>query len=119
MARFPDGFLWGAGTSAYQVEGSPLADGAGPSIQHRFAHTPGNVRDGATGDVAADHYRRYRDDVALMQELGLQAYQFSIGWARVVPEGTGAVNPAGLDFYDALVDALLEVGIRPVPILHV
>ena len=78
---FPDGFLWGSATSAYQIEGSPLADGAGPSIWHRFTHTPGMIADGDTGDVACDHYRRYRDDVALMRELGLQAYRFSIAWA--------------------------------------
>src|ERR1041384_5961028 len=90
MAAFPQGFLWGAATSAYQVEGSPLADGAGPSIWHRFAHTPGMVRDGDTGDVACDHYRRYRDDVALMREIGTTAYRFSISWSRVLPRGRGA-----------------------------
>ncbi|WP_028922254.1 glycoside hydrolase family 1 protein [Pseudonocardia acaciae] len=119
MTAFPDGFLWGAATSAYQIEGSPLADGGGPSIQHRFAHTPGNTLDGATGDVAADHYHRFREDVALMRELGLGGYQFSVPWSRVVPDGHGAVNHKGLDFYDALVDALLEAGIAPVPVLHV
>ena len=77
---FPQHFLWGAATSAYQIEGSPLADGAGPSIWHRFAHTPGMIRDGDTGDVACDHYRRFREDVALMRELGLNAYRFSINW---------------------------------------
>jgi beta-glucosidase len=117
--QFPDGFLWGAATSAFQIEGSPLADGGAPSIQHRFAHTPGNTVDGSTGDVAADHYNRYRDDVALMKELGLQAYQFSVPWSRVVPDGHGAVNQKALDFYDSLVDALLEAGIKPVPVLYV
>lgn len=117
--RFPDGFVWGAGTSAYQVEGSPLADGAGMSIQHRYAHMPGNTADGMTGDVLADHYRRWPEDVAIMKELGLQAYQFSIAWPRVLPEGVGRVNVAGLDFYDRLLDALLEAGVRPAPILHV
>ncbi len=116
---FPDGFLWGAATSAYQIEGSPLADGGAPSIQHRFAHTPGNTVDRSSGDVAADHYHRYRDDVALMKELGLGAYQFSVPWSRVVPDGHGAVNQKGLDFYDALVDALLDAGIKPVPVLYV
>jgi beta-glucosidase len=111
--RFPDSFLWGAATSAYQIEGSPLADGAGPSIWHRFAHTPGNTEGGETGDVACDHYRRYASDVALMKELGLDAYRFSIAWGRVVPEGAGRVNEAGLDFYERLVDALLEHGIEP------
>jgi len=117
--RFPDGFLWGAATSAYQIEGSPLADGAGMSIQHRFAHTPGNTRDGATGDVAADHYNRWREDITIMRELGLPAYQFSIAWPRVLPTGTGDVNKPGIDFYDRLVDGLLEAGIEPCPILHV
>jgi beta-glucosidase len=110
---FPEGFLWGAATSAYQIEGSPLADGAGPSIWQRFSHSPGRTHEGQTGDVACDHYRRYRDDVRLMAELGLNAYRFSISWSRVLPEGTGRVNEAGLGFYDRLVDALLEHGIRP------
>jgi len=111
--EFPAGFLWGAATSAYQVEGSPLADGAGPSIWQRFCHTPNMVRDGDTGDVACDHYRRYRQDVALMRELGLNAYRFSISWSRVLPSGRGAVNAAGLDFYERLVDALLQHRIEP------
>lgn len=110
---FPDGFLWGASTSAYQVEGSPLADGAGPSNWHRFAHTPGLVANGDTGDVACDHYRRFRSDVALMADLGLNAYRFSISWSRVLPSGVGKPNPRGLAFYDRLVDALLARGIQP------
>ena len=116
--RFPDGFLWGAATSAYQIEGSPLADGAGPSIWHRFSHTPGRTLNGDTGDVACDHYRRWAEDVALMSELGLGAYRFSIAWGRVLPEGAGRVNPAGLDFYSRLVDLLLEHGIQPVATLY-
>jgi beta-glucosidase len=112
-SAFPDGFLWGAATSAYQIEGSPLADGAGPSNWHRFAHTPGNTEGGAHGDLACDHYRRYRDDVALMAELGLQSYRFSVSWSRVLPNGRGAVNAKGLDFYSRLVDALLDRDIRP------
>ncbi|HEY7368857.1 MAG TPA: GH1 family beta-glucosidase [Thermoanaerobaculia bacterium] len=112
-ARFPSGFLWGASTSAYQIEGSPLADGAAPSIWHRFAHTPGLIRDGDTGDVACDHYRRFREDVALMKELGLNAYRFSISWSRVLPEGRGRVNERGLDFYRRLVEELEKAGIRP------
>jgi beta-glucosidase len=111
--RFPSGFLWGAATSAYQIEGSPLADGAGPSIWHRFAHSPGRTAHGETGDVACDHYRRYQSDVELMQSLGLNAYRFSISWSRVFPCGTGRVNQAGLDFYSRLVDALLGAGITP------
>ncbi|HET7232915.1 MAG TPA: GH1 family beta-glucosidase [Longimicrobium sp.] len=111
--QFPDGFLWGAATSAYQIEGSPLADGAGPSIWQRFSHSPGRTHEGQTGDVACDHYRRYADDVKLMAGLGLNAYRFSIAWARVFPNGTGRINEAGLGFYDRLVDALLEHGITP------
>lgn len=116
--RFPDGFLWGAATSAYQVEGSPLADGAGPSNWHRFSRRPGAIAGGDTGDVACDHYARFRDDVALMRELGLTAYRFSVSWSRVLPAGRGPVNERGLDFYRRLVDALREAGIRPFPTLY-
>jgi len=115
--RFPDSFLWGAATAAYQVEGSPLADGAGPSIWHRFVRTPGMVKDGDTGDVACDHYRRMADDVAMMKQLGLKAYRFSISWSRVLPEGRGRVNEAGLAFYERLVDTLLAHGIQPMATL--
>jgi beta-glucosidase len=121
MARrieFPANFLWGSATSAYQIEGSPLADGAGPSIWHRFVHTPGMVRDGDTADVACDHYRRYAEDVALMRRLGMRAYRFSTSWSRVLPQGHGPVNPAGLAFYDRLVDTLLEHGIEPLVTLY-
>jgi beta-glucosidase len=111
--QFPSDFLWGSATSAYQIEGSPLADGAGPSIWQRFMHTPGLVVNGDTGDVACDHYQRYAGDVALMRELGMQAYRFSVSWSRVLPRGKSAVNERGLDFYDRLVDALLENGIAP------
>jgi beta-glucosidase len=116
--RFPDGFLWGAATSAYQIEGSPLADGAGPSIWQRFSHTPGLTRNGDTGDVACDHYRRYRDDVRLMHTLGLNAYRFSVAWGRTLPNGTGAVNQRGLAFYDRLVDELLAHHISPAVTLY-
>lgn len=115
---FPEGFLWGAATSAYQIEGSPLAEGAGPSIWHRFAHTPGRIRGGDTGDLACDHYRRTAEDIALMAELGLSAYRFSIAWGRVLPEGRGRVNPAGLAFYERLVDGLLARGIQPMVTLY-
>ncbi|HUQ98254.1 MAG TPA: GH1 family beta-glucosidase [Gemmatimonadaceae bacterium] len=110
---FPEDFLWGTATSAYQIEGSPTADGAGRSIWHRFSHTPDNTWLDQTGDIACDHYRRYEDDVALMHELGTNAYRFSIAWARVFPEGTGRVNKKGLDFYSRLVDELLKKGIKP------
>jgi beta-glucosidase len=117
-ARFPPSFRWGVATAAYQIEGSAEADGKGPSIWDGFAHVPGRVRGGETGDVACDHYRRYREDVALMAGLGVTDYRFSISWARVLPEGVGPVNEAGLDFYDALVDELLEQGIRPLATLY-
>ncbi|MGH7725054.1 MAG: GH1 family beta-glucosidase [Candidatus Eiseniibacteriota bacterium] len=114
-SSFPEDFLWGAATSAYQIEGSPLADGAGPSNWHRFSHTPGRIKNGDTGDLACDHYRRWPEDVALMKRLGLNAYRFSISWSRVLPLGTriGGLNAAGLAFYDRLVDTLLESGIAP------
>src|SRR5436190_4282229 len=114
---FPRSFLWGAATSAYQIEGSPLADGAGPSIWHRFVRTPGLTKDGDTGDVACDHYRRMEDDVALMKRLGLTAYRFSIAWGRILPGGRGRVNQAGLGFYERLVDTLLANGIEPMATL--
>jgi beta-glucosidase len=116
--RFPKNFLWGAATAAYQVEGSPLADGAGPSIWHRFSHTPGRMVNGDTGDVACDHYRRYADDVSLMRDLGLGAYRFSISWSRILPDGIGRVNQAGLDFYKRVVDELQNAGIRPMATLY-
>jgi len=115
---FPPGFLWGAATSAYQIEGSPLGDGAGPSIWHRFVRTPGMVHAGETGDVACDHYRRLDSDVALMQSLGLNAYRFSVAWGRVLPEGRGRINAAGLGFYERLVDRLLAAGIAPMLTLY-
>lgn len=116
---FPEGFLWGAATAAYQVEGSPLADGAGTSIWHRFTHDPRlMIASGDTGDVACDHYNRMESDVDLMKRLGLQAYRFSISWSRVLPDGTGRVNQAGLDFYRRLVDRLLEAEIVPLPTLY-
>lgn len=116
--QFPAGFLWGAATSACQIEGSPLADGAGPSIWHRFCHTPGRIVDGDTPDIACDHYHRSAEDVGLMAELGLTAYRFSVAWARILPQGIGRVNPAGLAFYDRLVDQLLARGIRPAVTLY-
>jgi beta-glucosidase len=118
LVKFPGDFLWGAATAAYQIEGSPLADGAGASIWHRFVHTPGLVRDGDTGDVACDHYRLWAGDVALMRRLGLKAYRFSVSWSRILPGGIGATNSSGLDFYARLVDALLENGIEPLVTLY-
>lgn len=116
--RFPDGFLWGAATSAAQIEGGVGEGGRGESIWDRFAATPGRIADGSTPAVACDHVNRWREDVGWMRRLGLGAYRFSIAWPRVRPAGDGPVNPAGLDFYDALVDALLEAGIRPFVTLY-
>jgi beta-glucosidase len=115
---FPRDFVWGAATSAYQVAGAPDADGKGESIWDRFAHTPGTIVDGATGDVACDSYRRYPEDVALLRELGLGGYRFSVSWPRVFPDGSGTVNQRGLDHYRRLVDGLLANGIRPFPTLY-
>ncbi len=113
----PAGFRWGASTAAYQIEGAVDEDGRGPSVWDVFAARPGAVRDGDTGRVACDHYHRYPEDIALMRGLGLDGYRFSIAWPRVQPTGAGPVNPAGLDFYDRLVDALLAAGITPLPTL--
>ena len=110
---FPPGFMWGAATSAYQVEGAVDVDGRGPSIWDTFAATPGAVVAGDTGAVAADHYHRYQDDVRLMAELGMRMYRFSVAWPRIQPTGSGPGNERGLDFYRRLVDALLEAGITP------
>jgi beta-glucosidase len=114
---FPDGFVWGASTSAYQIEGAAAEDGRGPSVWDTFSHTLGKVRGGDTGDVAADHYHRMPDDLDLMKGLGLQSYRFSISWSRVLPTGRGAVNAKGLDFYKRLVDGLGERGIAAVATL--
>ena len=103
---FPPEFLWGAATSAYQIEGAADVDGRGASIWDTFARVPGCVRNGDTGDVAADHYHRWREDVALMAQLGLCAYRFSIAWPRIQPDGRGRINRKGLDFYARLVDEL-------------
>ncbi|MER7456359.1 GH1 family beta-glucosidase [Micromonospora sp. NPDC126480] len=117
LPQFPAGFRFGVSTSAYQIEGAVDADGRGPSIWDTFAHSPGRIVDGSTGDVACDHYHRYAEDVALMAGLGVNAYRFSIAWPRVRPAGDGPVNAAGLDFYDRLVDDLLAHGIDPVATL--
>jgi beta-glucosidase len=115
---FPQGFQWGAATASYQIEGAAREDGKGESIWDRFAHTPGRIEGGETGDHACDSYHRYRDDVALLRAMNLTSYRFSIAWPRVQPEGRGGANPAGLDYYRRLVDALLEAGIRPFPTLY-
>ena len=110
---FPDGFVWGSATAAYQIEGAVDADGRKPSIWDTFSHQPGRIVDGTDGDVACDHYHRWREDVALMADIGLGSYRFSVAWPRVVPDGAGPVNQAGLDFYRRLADALLENAITP------
>jgi len=110
---FPKEFVWGCASAAYQVEGAWNEDGKGPSIWDTFVHTPGHVVNGETADITVDHYHRYREDVTLMKELGLDAYRFSVAWTRVLPAGTGAINQAGLGFYDRLVDELLKQGIEP------
>ncbi len=113
-------FVWGAATAAYQVEGAWNEDGKGESIWDRFSHTPGKIKNGDTGDVACDHYHRYREDVALMRRLHLGAYRFSIAWTRILPQGLirDGINPRGLDFYDRLVDELLAAGIEPFATLY-
>jgi beta-glucosidase len=115
---FSSDFVWGAATAAYQIEGAVTADGRGESIWDRFCAIPGKVRNGDNGSVACDFYNRYRDDVELMRDLGVDGFRFSISWPRVLPEGRGPVNEAGLDFYDGLVDALLETGIKPFATLY-
>jgi len=118
LPSFPTDFTWGAATSAFQIEGAWKEDGKGESIWDRFCHTPGRIEDGETGDIACDHYHRWRQDVALMKEMGLKAYRFSISWPRILPSGRGDVNSMGLAFYDRLVDALLEANIEPFVTLY-
>lgn len=116
--EFPAGFIWGAATASYQIEGAWNEDGKGESIWDRFSHTPGHVQGGDTGDVACDHYHRWQEDVDLIHSLGLKAYRFSIAWPRILPMGRGKVNPAGIDFYSRLVDRLLEKDIQPFATLY-
>ena len=116
--RFPEGFLWGAATAAYQIEGAWEADGKGPSIWDTFCRQSGKIKDCSSGEVADDHYHRWAEDIDIMAGLGLQAYRFSIAWPRIFPKGFGRINTAGLDFYDQLVDALLAKGIQPFPTLY-
>ena len=111
--NFPEKFIWGAATASYQIEGGWDADGKGESVWDRFSHTPGKIHAGDTGDVACDHYHHWKEDVALMKNLGLKAYRFSISWPRVLPTGRGTINQPGLNFYSQLVDELLQAGITP------
>jgi len=117
-SQFPEGFLWGAATAAYQVEGAWQEDGKGESIWDRFSHTPGRIKNGDTGDVACDSYHRYAEDIALLKQLNLKTYRYSIAWPRTQPSGRGAANERGLDHYKRLTDALLQAGIRPMPTLY-
>src|SRR5689334_2717793 len=110
---FPKDFAWGAAAASYQVEGATHADGRGASVWDMFARKQGAIWRGHTADVACDHYHRYAEDVGLMREIGLKAYRLSISWPRVLPEGVGSVNQAGVDFYDRLIDALLAAGVTP------
>jgi beta-glucosidase len=115
---FPQDFLWGAATAAYQVEGAWNVDGKGPSVWDTFAHTPGKIEAGATGDTACDSYHRYFDDVALIKQLGLKSYRYSLSWPRIQADGRGPANPKGLDYYKRLTDAVLEAGARPLVTLY-
>lgn len=116
--RFPDNFSWGTATASYQVEGAWDEDGKGESIWDRFSHTEGKILTGDTGDVACDQYHRYKEDVAIMKQLGMRGYRFSISWPRVIPDGKGAINQKGIDYYSRLVDELLANGITPFPTLY-
>ena len=115
---FPPGFIFGAATASYQIEGAWNEDGRGPSIWDTFSHTPGLVVGGDTGDIADDHYHRLDEDLDLMASLNLDAYRFSISWSRIIPAGSGAVNQAGIDFYSRLVDGLIASGIKPIATLY-
>jgi beta-glucosidase len=115
---FPPGFLWGTATSSYQIEGAWKEDGKGESIWDRFSHTPGHIQNNETGDVALNHYHRYKEDVQLQKALGARAYRFSVSWPRIFPQGTGSPNSKGLDFYDRLTDELLVNGIAPFATLY-
>ncbi len=111
--KFPAEFVWGAATSSYQVEGAAWRDGGGRSVWDMLGEQPGRIANGDTGEIACDHYHRYLEDIDLMSAIGIRAYRFSVSWPRVLPQGTGQVNPRGLDFYSRLVDALLEKNITP------
>src|SRR5262249_13202252 len=115
---FPQGFYWGVATSSYQIEGAWKEDGKGPSIWDTYTHTPGHIKNNATSDAASDHDPRYKEDVALMKDIGATSYRFSIAWPRIFPEGTGQPNPKGLDFYNRLADELKTAGIEPFATLY-
>src|SRR5215472_9474209 len=116
--EFPKAFFWGVATASYQIEGAWNEDGKGKSIWDSYAHTPGRIKNGDTGDVANDHYHRYKEDVALMKDIGATAYRFSIAWPRIFPQGTGTPNPKGVDFYKRLTEELRTNGIEPFATLY-
>ena len=115
---FPKKFLWGAATASYQIEGSYNIDGKGESIWDKFTHTPGKIKNNENGDVAVDHYNRYKEDIKLMSDINMSAYRFSLAWTRILPEGKGSVNQKGLDFYSRLIEELLENNIKPLMTLY-
>ena len=116
--QFPEQFRWGAATAYSQVEGGVNEDGRGKSIWNVYAHTPGNIMNGDTGDIADDHYHRWKEDIAWMGELGVNSYRFSFSWPRIQPEGRGRINQSGIDFYNRLIGGLLEAGIEPLATLY-
>ncbi len=116
--KFPEDFMWGAATAAYQIEGAWDEDGKGNSVWDTLSHMPGVIQNGDTGDTAIDHYHRYKEDVAIMKAVGLQTYRFSISWPRILPEGTGRINQKGIDFYNSLIDELITAGIEPIITLY-
>ena len=119
VTKFPEGFLWGSASAAYQIEGGWREDGKGITNWDQFVRIPGKTYKATTGDVAVDHYHRYKEDIALMAEMGLKTYRFSVSWARIYPEGRGEVNPKGIEFYENIIDECLKYGIEPqVTIVH-
>ena len=114
LSKFPEGFLWGSASAAYQVEGAWQEDGKGITNWDEFSRIPGKTFKGTTGDIAVDHYHRYKEDIALMAEMGLKAYRFSVSWARIYPNGKGEVNQKGIDFYNNLINELLKYNIEPI-----
>ncbi|MDE6747139.1 MAG: family 1 glycosylhydrolase, partial [Oscillospiraceae bacterium] len=115
---FSDNFVWGAATASYQIEGAAAEDGKGKNIWDVFSHTDGKISDNSSGDIACDHYHKFKEDVKLMSELGLKAYRFSVSWSRIIPDGTGKINQAGINFYSELIDELLKYGIEPYVTLY-
>src|SRR5512145_196585 len=113
MSFFPENFVWGAAAASYQIEGAAYEDGKGLSVWDTFCHQPGAIWNNHNGDMACDHYHRWREDVDVMKSIGLRAYRLSLSWARIFPQGIGQINEKGIAFYDALIDALLEAGIQP------